>query len=148
MDVTCRLGDPDAEAQFRYAYEHLYHRICRLADNVAGYYLCGDAHILIASNAPREGAPRIFAVTFDEDAAAKYELRVKKLFQRKRFPTELPKPGFPITLFIQFSDGGQEQFCFDFGTYSEETLEALCRSICESAMRRYRLRFSAAKSRS
>lgn len=145
MDVTCRLADPEAEAQFRCSYEHLYHRICRLADNVAGLFLCGDAHILIAPNAPRAGAPRFIAVTFDEDAAAKYELEVKKLIARKRFPKELPKPDFCVTLYVQFSDGGQEQFSFDFATYSEETLEAFCQAICESAKRRYRLRFSAAK---
>ena len=84
-------------------------------------------------------------MTFDEDAAAKYELEVKKLIARKRFPKELPKPDFCVTLYVQFSDGGQDQFSFDFATYSEETLEAFCHAICESAKRRYRLRFSAAK---
>ena len=80
--LTCSLGDAAAEEEFCRTHLHLYHRLCRLADNLAGYYLCGDAHMLIPLNASREGVPRFVAVTFDERAERDYERRVERLLQK------------------------------------------------------------------
>ena len=139
--LTYPLGDAAAEEEFCRTHLHLYHRLCRLADNLAGYYLCGDAHMLIPLNASREGVPRFVAVTFDERAGRDYERRVERLLQKKRFVWELPKPSFPVTLETEFADGGRETFVFAFAAYSDETIEMFCRNICDRARIRFRRRF-------
>ncbi len=138
--ITCQLQDETM--QFALQFKHLYHRICRLADNLAGYYLCGDAHIIIVSGAPRNGVPEFISVTFDEKAASAFEARTDRTLAKQRFAQELPKPKFPVRLETQFSDGGREEFTFDFAAYSDETIDAFCKAICDSARRRFRHRFS------
>ena len=140
--ITCRLGEEAADAAFCAEHRHLYHRICRLADNVAGYFLRGDAHILIVSGAPREGVPRFVAVTFDARADRVYEAQTERAIAKNRFARELPKPKFAVRLETEFADGGRETFVFDFGAYSEPAIEAFCEQVCTCARMRFRHRFS------
>lgn len=143
LEITCRMGNAQADAAFREGHQHLYHRICRLADNLAGYFLCGDAHIVIVAGAQRDGVPRFISATFDERADRIFEERTDRMLARKRFAQELPVPSFAVRLETEFADGGREVFVYDFGTHSDETLEAFCKHICARALDRFRHRFSA-----
>ena len=139
--LTCPLGDAAAEEEFCRTHLHLYHRLCGLADNLAGYYLCGDAHMLIPLNASREGVPRFVAVTFDERAEREHQRWVAPVLANKRLVCALPQPFFPVTLETEFADGGRETFVFAFAAYSDETIELFCRNICDRARIRFRRRF-------
>lgn len=139
--ITLPLGDGQSDREFCREYENLYHRLCRLADSLAGYFLVGTINVVVAASASREGAPRFIAATFDATAAALFELRAQRVRTRPYTIRDLPKPGFPVTLEVQFADGGSETFAFNFKTYSDQTVEEFCGKICESARRRYRFRF-------
>ena len=147
MKATFRLGDAAADAEFCRAHQHLYHRICRLADNVAGFYLRADAHLIMPENAQIEGVPRFVGVTFDEEDDRAFERQVNALLTGRKFPPELPVPKFSVALEVEFPDGGKETFVFDFAAYSDEAIEAFCSAVCESARRRYRFRFAHAGNR-
>lgn len=143
MEITCRLGDAQADEAFRAEHQHLYHRICRLADNLAGYFLCGDAHVVIVTGAPRDGVPRFVSAVFDERSDRIFEEKIYRMLARKRFVQELPLPTFAVRLETEFADGGRETFVYDFGAHSDETLEEFCKLICARALDRFRHRFSA-----
>lgn len=146
MDVKYRLGDEQTDAAILTDFPNVYHRICRLADHLMGYYLRGDALLFIPATASREGVPRFVSAVFDERSAQRFEERVRKAISRKRYPRELPVPAFPIRLEVEFAEGGREAFTFDFRDRSDEALIAFCRAVCESARRHFRMRFSAKNS--
>ena len=73
MDVKYRLGDEQTDAAILTDFPNVYHRICRLADHLMGYYLRGDALLFIPATASREGVPRFVSAVFDERSAQRFE---------------------------------------------------------------------------
>lgn len=137
-------GLNDGGEAFRHDFTHLYHRIRRLEDSVAGYCLAEDAHAFIRVGFPRAGLPRFVAVSFDADAAEKFERRVEKLLCAGGYgkaSAKMPSPTFAVGIEADFGEA-REKFIYAFG--GEEELTAFCTAVREASLRYFRCRFSGA----
>lgn len=112
MDLTLPMETAEQRAFFRSRYFHLYNRLRRLADNLAGLYLCGDPHTIFPENFSDESVPKFCAATFCAAAARRFERYAERMV-RSRDPF-LPKPDFPVTLDVQFRDGARGRFSVSF----------------------------------
>lgn len=140
MDLTLPMETAEQRAFFRSRYFHLYNRLRRLADNLAGLYLCGDPHTIFPENFCDESVPKFCAATFCAAAARRFERYAERMVH-SRDPF-LPKPDFPVTLDVQFRDGTRGRFSVSFLPDPEQAVEGFCRAVCTAARQRFRRRFS------
>lgn len=132
----------DGGDALRHDFTHLYHRVRRLEDSVAGYCLSENAHAFIRAGQPRAGLPVFCAVRFDADAAEKFERRVERLLSAGGYAkatAKMPSPAFPVRVEVDFG-GVRESFIYSFGGDAE--LNAFCAAVRESASDYFRRRFA------
>ncbi len=144
MEVTYRLGN-DMEAAFSRDFPHFYHRVRRLEDSVAAYFLTGNAHAFVRARLSREGLPVFAAVSFEKAAADRFERRVERALSKcgyARAAAQMPAPDFPVKVTAEFG-GACREFAFDFG--GEEALGAFCSAVQAWTASASRHRFSAGK---
>lgn len=145
MQVTYIMGDTAHDALFCADYFHLYHRLRRIADNLASLFLYGELHLIVPEDFSAENVPKFCAATFEQRDAFAYERRVERSMSRRHAIAEVPKPAFPIRLDVRFSDGAAETFCIEFSPDYHAAVETFCRNVCARARAHYRRRFAAPK---
>lgn len=144
MEATYRLGN-DMEAAFSRDFPHFYHRVRRLEDSVAAYFLTGNAHAFVRARLSRDGLPVFAAVSFEREAAERFERRVERALSKCGYATaaaQMPAPDFPVKIEAEFGDA-RGDFAFDFG--GDEALAAFCSAVQAWATSAFRHRFSAGR---
>ena len=143
MQITYILGDTAHDKLFCADYFHLYHRLRRIADNLASLFLYGELHLIVPEDFSAESVPKFCAATFEQRDAFAYERLVERFQTRRRVIAEVPKPDFPIRLDVRFSDGLTETFCIKFFPDYHAAVEGFCQNVCARARAHYRRRFTA-----
>ena len=131
--VSYAMGSEECEAAFRRDFVHLYYRMRQLRDAIIAYYLDGDIHKFVSAQFEPKGIPFICCVTFDAEKAKKYCERMERYFAKiPSKPSEyLPRPQFAVDVLINFDEGAEEPYSFDFRGYCDEKVIDFCQKIKE-----------------